>query len=321
MTNEPLPGRHLLVASTGGHLAQLNIWAQRIGSAHDSMWVTFDSPQSRSMLEDRRSLFVPYIHPRDKGASIRAFSRIMRKIDWKQEAFTAAVSTGSAVGVVGLAAARLHGVPSFYFESVSRVFGPSMSGRLVGLDPWIKKSCQYEQWAGGKWKYRGSLLDTFEAFPKTGVDRPRLFVTLGTIRPYRFDSLVDAVLATGLADERTVWQLGETTRDDLPGQVFEQLSSDDFDQQVRLADTVITHSGVGTLLHLFEMGIYPVAVPRRQSRGEMVDDHQIQIAQLLEERGIAAVREVDQLDRQTVISATGNAVRVGLQRGKESTPG
>ena len=317
VTKEPLPGRHLLVASTGGHLAQLNIWAERIGSAPDSIWVTFDSPQSRSTLEERRALYVPYINPRDKGAACRAFARIMREIDWRREDFTAAVSTGSAVGVAGLAAARLHKVPSFFFESVSRVFGPSMSGKLVGLDPWIQKSCQYEHWAGGKWKYRGSLLDSFETIPKVAVERPRIFVTLGTIRPYRFDSLVDAVLATGMADDRTVWQLGTTTRTDLPGQSFEQVSSDDFDRYAKSADVVITHAGVGTLLHLFEMGIYPVAVPRRLSRDEMVDDHQIQIAQLLEGRGITAVREVGDLDAQTIISSSANAIRISPQRARE----
>lgn len=306
---DPVPGRHLLIASTGGHLAQLNLWSKKIGSASDSLWVTFDSPQSRSLLADRRTIYVPYIKSRDAKATFHAFRKVMSDVDWRREALTAAVSTGSAVGVAGLLAARLHRVPSFYIESVSRVLGPSMSGKLVSLDPGIHKSCQYRNWAGGRWHYRGSLLEDVEVIPREPAANPRLFITLGTIRPYRFDSLVNAVLAKGLADDRTVWQLGETTRRDLPGTVYEQLRGEDFDRFAREADVVITHSGVGTILHMFDMGIFPVVVPRRQSRNEMVDDHQLEIAALLKESGVAAVREVEELDRDTIRWASEWAIR------------
>lgn len=60
---EPIPGRQLLVASTGGHLAQIVKWAPRIGAAEDSLWVTFESPQSESLLDGRRVLKVPYVAP------------------------------------------------------------------------------------------------------------------------------------------------------------------------------------------------------------------------------------------------------------------
>ena len=62
---DPWPGRHLLAASTGGHLAQLCKWSATLGSSDDSLWVTFDTPQSRSLLDGRRVMHVPYIEPRD----------------------------------------------------------------------------------------------------------------------------------------------------------------------------------------------------------------------------------------------------------------
>ncbi|MDT5070120.1 MAG: hypothetical protein QOK02_6275, partial [Mycobacterium sp.] len=36
---EPIPGHHLLIASTGGHLAELERWSNVIGSDPDSLWV------------------------------------------------------------------------------------------------------------------------------------------------------------------------------------------------------------------------------------------------------------------------------------------
>ena len=306
--NDPVPGRQLLVASTGGHLAQLVKWAPRIGADPDSLWVTFESPQSESLLRGRRVLHVPYVAPRDFRNVGRAFALMMRQIDWRSEAFTTALTTGAAVGLAGLGAARLHGVSCFYFESVSRVSGPSLTGRIVSLDPWIDRSCQYEHWAGGRWNYRGSLFDSYAVVAKPSNPRPRLFITLGTIKPYRFDALVDAILSTGLADDRTVWQLGETARENLPGTALHQLSHNEFEQCARAADVVVTHSGVGTLMELLDMGIYPVVVPRRAKRREHVDDHQMQVASVLSTRGISTVCEVEDLDKDLILDASGHAI-------------
>jgi hypothetical protein len=148
---DPMPGRHLLVASTGGHLAQLNKWSKTIGSAPDSLWITFKSPQSESLLRNSRVLYVSYVAPRDIRATMSAFVRMMKDIDWKREAFTSAVTTGAAVGAAGLAAARLHRIPAIYIESVSRVNGPSLTGRLLSFDRSIHTYCQYEHWARGRW--------------------------------------------------------------------------------------------------------------------------------------------------------------------------
>jgi UDP-N-acetylglucosamine transferase subunit ALG13 len=309
--SDPLPGRQLLVASTGGHLAQLATWSKTIGSARDSLWITFKSPQSDSLLQNRRVLYVPYVAPRDIGPTMNAFVRMMKEIDWKKEAFSSAISTGAAVGLAGLAAARLHRVPAFYFESVSRVNGPSLTGRLASIDPWIHTHCQYEHYAGRRWKYRGCLLDSFEAVPKCPNEHPRLFVTLGTIRPYRFDAVVDAILSTGLADGRTLWQLGTTTRQALPGTAFSQLGATEFDRCARAADVVITHAGVGTVMHLLDMGIFPVVVPRRAKRNEHIDDHQVQIARLLNSRAISMVSEVEALNRNKIIAASATEIRSG----------
>ncbi len=316
--DDPPPGSQLLVASTGGHLAQLVKWSHVIGSEPDSLWITFKSPQSDSLLHHCRVMYVPYVAPRDVRGALNALVRMMGEIDWKAEGFSAAVTTGAAVGLAGLVAARSHHVPSYYFESVSRVDGPSLTGKLASIDPGIHTYCQYEHWAGRRWKYRRSLFDRYEMVPKAQVENPRLFVTLGTIYPYRFDALVDAILHTGLADSRTVWQLGTTTRQGLPGEAVSQMGAAEFEDCARAADVVVTHAGVGTIMHLLEMGILPIVVPRRAKRNEHIDDHQAQIASLLDTRGISIVTEADQLQQSTITAASRRSVRIDQRHTRDS---
>ncbi len=302
----PSPGtRMLLAASTGGHLSQLVRLAPVIGASDDSLWITFDTPQSRSLLEGRRVLYVPYIAPRDYRAVIRAFIQIRSFLKNTDERFDEAVSTGAGLALAALPAARTVGIPVRYIESVSRTEGPSLSGRILHALRIGRLETQHERWAGGRWNFRGSVLGAFTA-KDDGLEnlRPKIFVTLGTIRPYRFDSAVDAVLATGLVNETTVWQLGCTKRQNLPGQVFETVDDDDFEKFIREADVVITHSGVGSILRILELGKFPVVLTRRKDRGEHVDDHQVQIAELVRNNQIAYALDVDELTREVVVDAT-----------------
>ena len=289
-------------------MAQLVRWSEILGSSPQSVWVTFESPQSGSLLSGRNTIYVPYIAPRDLLGTMKAFRLIMKRINWREEEFHAAVTTGAALGLAGIVAARLHGIPSVYIESVSRVHGPSLTGRLISLDKGVDTYCQYESWSSAGWRYGGSLFDGFRVISKSQVDTPTLFVTLGTIKPFRFDALVDSVLATGLADERTVWQLGATDRHNLPGRVYSQMSAEQFMKSAAEADVVITHAGVGTLMHLLEMGICPLVVPRRRARNEHVDDHQLQIAELLAAKELVQLVDADDLTAVRVIGATRRAV-------------
>ncbi|RYG86062.1 MAG: hypothetical protein EON59_10845, partial [Alphaproteobacteria bacterium] len=61
-TGEP---RTLLVAATGGHLMQLTRLVRRIELAGRPLWVTFDAPQSRSLLEGQEVHYVRFTAPRD----------------------------------------------------------------------------------------------------------------------------------------------------------------------------------------------------------------------------------------------------------------
>ncbi|WP_222124143.1 glycosyltransferase [Microbacterium paludicola] len=216
-----------------------------------------------------------------------------------------AVSTGAAPAVAALPMAKRRGIDTVYIESVSRVHGPSLSGRILQVLRAARLFTQHPRWANSRWKPHRSVFETFRRTERAGSERPSLFVTLGTIEGFRFDSMIDAVLATGLADERTVWQLGYSTgRKDLPGKVFEQVSAADFDSYASAADVVVSHAGVGSLLGLLDLGIAPVLVVRRKARQEHVDDHQAQIAELADSRGVAVSVEVEDLDAEVLRRAS-----------------
>lgn len=305
----------LLVASSGGHIAQLVRLAPGLGASDDSVWVSFDTPQVRSLMAGRRVVYVPYVRPRDLRGVARA-ARIIRGL-LKNEKFDLVVSTGAAVAIAALPLAKAAGIPRLYIETVSRVNAPSMTGRIVERFRLAETRTQHPHWAGGRWTEHPSVFTTFERYEKPGVtnipDTPdTLFVTLGTIEGYRFDAIIDAVLATGLANENTVWQTGYTTgRTDLPGRAYAETSAAEFERFATSADVVISHSGVGSILGFLELGIYPLIVPRRLARKEHVDDHQTQIAAHVAKLGISEVVEAPDLTAESIRNAARYAVRQG----------
>jgi UDP-N-acetylglucosamine--N-acetylmuramyl-(pentapeptide) pyrophosphoryl-undecaprenol N-acetylglucosamine transferase len=297
-------GKLLLVASPGGHIAELDMIAPLLGASADSVWLTSESEQTRMLVGSRPHVFTRYVKPRDAVGVLAVTSDIRRLLAASR--FDGAVSTGAALAVPALILARLRGLKAVYIESVCRVDGPSLTGRILARIPGIDCYTQYPSNVGPGWAYAVSLFERFDAYAEAATqpaetpaptDRPtRLFVTLGTIKPYRFDSIVDRVrdLVSG-TDTEVVWQLGSTDRVDLPGEVHGLVSGAKFDELATGADRVITHAGVGSCLRLLQLGLRPLVVPRRAARAEHVDDHQEQIARELGGRLLVDVAEAPEI--------------------------
>ena len=310
LIDDRLAPRVLFVASSGGHVTELRRLATGIDHRSSSVWLTFDTPQTRSILHGRTVEYVPYVRPRDVVGTLGTFWQVWKLL--QREHFDLVVSTGSAIAVGAFLAARLHAIRTRYIESIARVSGPSTTGRIVSLLHLAELRTQHVRWADRRWRPVTGLIDSLRIgrWPqdREPVVRPTVFVTLGTIKPYRFDALVDAVLSSGLADDSTVWQLGATTRADLPGRVASLLDPEEFAEAVRNADVVVTHAGVGTILELLDAGMHPVVVPRRARRGEHVDDHQTEIADFLAGTAALTVVEADELRAAHLVAATRAAV-------------
>ncbi|NQX35575.1 glycosyltransferase [Herbiconiux sp. VKM Ac-2851] len=298
----------LLAASTGGHLSQLHRLAELMEPADDSLWVTFDKPQSRSMLADQRHRFIPYIAPRD-ARRVLSGAKTFREI-LAEEEFDAVVSTGAAIALSSHLVAQHHGLRTIYIESVSRFDGPSLTGRILQRVPRIERYCQHPGYDARKWKQEFSVLDAYASDPTWKPTQPprSIFVTLGTIHPYRFDRLVDKLVSVAPPETRFTWQLGSTARTDLPGDVHIEMSSTAFEAAASESDLVITHAGVGTIMGLLDMRRPTLVVPRRRGYREHVDDHQLQITREVSQRGLAVAAEVDQIGTGTLAAALAKKV-------------
>lgn len=308
--------RAILVASTGGHLTELIELSDRLDPAPDDvLWVTHESPQSRSLLAGRNVVFVPDLPQRAVWKVLKALpgaARIVRT--FKPDMV---VSTGAAVALVYLPVARLLGVSSRYVESAARLTGPSLTARILRGFPGIRVYGQANAFRGSGWGTVSSVFDGFAADHETPNQLPatlRVFVTTGTMDHYPFTRLVDRVAGLLPDNSEVVWQVAGFSGTDLPGRVVGMMPADEFEREVQKADVVISHAGAGSVLTALRAGKCPVVVPRRASAGEHVDDHQVEIANGLGSAGLVVAREIEGLD----LAALNEAATTRITRTNET---
>jgi UDP-N-acetylglucosamine transferase subunit ALG13 len=251
------------------------------------LWVTFDTPQSRSLLRDRRRLFVPPVGERDViGVCRTAFAarRLMQTLD-----VSAVVSTGSALALSFLPYAAMRGVPAHYIESSARVAAPSLTGRILERVPGLFLYRQYPHAARGRWTYGGSVFEGYRAAPSGPRSLRRVVVTVGSVEQ-SFRRLIDRLVALLPAEAEVLWQTGHTPVDRLAIEARPFLPAAELDAAMRAADVVVAHAGCGSALAALNAGRLPVLVARDPRRGELIDGHQIQLARWLAQRGLALER-------------------------------
>jgi UDP-N-acetylglucosamine--N-acetylmuramyl-(pentapeptide) pyrophosphoryl-undecaprenol N-acetylglucosamine transferase len=301
----------LLAASTGGHLKQLHRLHRRLtGIDGPFRWATFDTPQSRSLLEGEDVEFVHFVGGRDPGNVLRNVplaSRILREHE-----IDTIVSTGSAMALPFFALGRARGLRCHYIESAARSDGPSKTARMISRIPGVNLYSQYPAWTDRKWQYRGSVFDSFAAVDSDGAGPPgplrKVVVSLGTFKDYGFERLLRRLLAILPAGADVLWQTGDTDVSGLGIVGHHAIPERELVQAITEADVLVAHAGVGTAVAALEVGKCPVLVPRRCAHGEHVDDHQIQIARELARRGLAVSVEADELALEHLLAAAATSV-------------
>lgn len=298
----------LLICSGGGHLKQLFTLAPRLGiPPQEQLWATFENGLSSSLLRDRRVVYMPFAAPRDAWNTGRIALAVRRLLD--TEDIERVVSTGASPAVAALPQAAWRGIRTHYIESAARADGPSLSGKIVSRVAGVRTYTQYPAWAGDRWSWRGAIFDAFEA----GEPRPvpgirRAVVSLGTQDGYGFERLI-AALVPLLRDAEVLWQTGpqDVSRFGIEGRA--SVPHAELAAAVAEADVVVSHAGVGAALTAIEAGKCPVLVPRLARFHEHVDDHQIQIAQELDRRGIAVAAAPEELDEALLVRAASRTSR------------
>jgi UDP-N-acetylglucosamine transferase subunit ALG13 len=284
----------LLVATAGGHLSELSQLAPRLfGDGTERVWITNETPQSRSVLAREQVVFIPAVHERDVVGVMKS-SLIARRI-LQQERVTMVVSTGSAKALGFLPYAALKAIPAHYIESATRTHGPSLTGRVLRYTPRVQLYTQHQRWARPPWKWiGGSVFDGFQA--ELGPSRPirSAVVTLGTM-VHGFRRLVERAQVLLPPEAEVLWQTGHTDVTGLGITPTPFLAADELAAAMRDADLVIGHAGIGTALGALEAGKIPILIPRQRSHGEIGDDHQQAIAIDLATSGLAIHRSIPEL--------------------------
>jgi UDP-N-acetylglucosamine:LPS N-acetylglucosamine transferase len=139
----------LLISTPGGHLVQLSS-LRDAWRGYGVVWVTGDTSDARSILEGERVYYG--FGPAERSIvnfarNLRLAWRLLRTLRPKL-----IVSTGAAMCVPFVWIGRLLGVKVFYIESVTRIEGPSLTGRLVA--PLAHRV--YVQWPELQQHVRGS---------------------------------------------------------------------------------------------------------------------------------------------------------------------
>jgi UDP-N-acetylglucosamine--N-acetylmuramyl-(pentapeptide) pyrophosphoryl-undecaprenol N-acetylglucosamine transferase len=292
----------LLVASEGGHLVELSLLAERLSPPGDRVWVTFDTPQGRSLLVGQDVHFAPFAGTRDLMGTARAAWWARDFLRGRR--FDTVVSTGASIALAVLPLAARAGAQCYYIESAARTDGPSLTGRLLTPFRSVHLCTQHERWAGQRWTYQGSIFDGFRSLPVPEPSEPRrVVVSLGMHKGFGFRRLLERLVRIIPDGTEVLWQVGYTDASRLGIDSCLSLPTPELNRAMAESDVVITHAGVGSAISALKVGKRPVLVPRRKQFEEHIDDHQTRIATILDQRQLALHAEADELGWADVVRA------------------
>jgi beta-1,4-N-acetylglucosaminyltransferase len=149
-----------------------------------------------------------------------------------------------------------------------------------------------------------------------------IFVTVGN--DFRsFDRLLRKIDEIALrTPKEIVIQKGYSTYRPRNAKYFDFVPMDTAVEYVKNSELVISHAGIGTIILCKEYGIPILILPRRKKYGEHMNDHQMEIARILEEKeseNIFVVYEEDQLEEKILnFLKQGTAYRPVQNWGKEN---
>jgi len=119
--------RALLVASSGGHLAQLAAIRAHWHDV-DVHWVTFRQGDAAAQCGPDRVTWAHFPTTRNARNALRNLGLALRML--RRDRPDVIVSDGAGVAVPFFVAARLYRIPTVYLEVFDRITTPTLTGRL-----------------------------------------------------------------------------------------------------------------------------------------------------------------------------------------------
>jgi UDP-N-acetylglucosamine--N-acetylmuramyl-(pentapeptide) pyrophosphoryl-undecaprenol N-acetylglucosamine transferase len=295
--------RALIISSAGGHLSEAIALHKILELSPESFFISHENEQSQSQLNTFAHAFVPFLNSRSYIRSLLAIHGLL-KIS-RQVKFDVIISTGAAISIPSVAIHLLSKKQYLYFESLTRISGPSLSGKLLGFFPSVERFTPHISKFSTRWKTAPSIAHGYSpvarAHQKTESGL-KVLVILGT-SAFRFDRMIDSVLGVTNALDEVTWQYGCTDRIELPGLSKALFHNGELSDLAKRSDVVICHGGIGTILDMLGLGIRPIVLPRNSLYKEHIDEHQLEAASYFQSLGL--IHLIDgSLTRETLFEAS-----------------
>lgn len=275
-----------LIASLGGHLELLRqvapsppgtkrTWVTSAGVAADALEAQGERVRRLPRL-DRGS-----VGPRSLVAGVLLALRERPRL---------VVTSGAGLAVPFCLTARLLGARLVHVETMARVTSGSSSGRLLArfADAVIVQWDELLQVYPSAQLCRPALLEGSRESRPGGVGT---FVTVGSHdQPFlRLLRAVEVAADAGILPPPVLVQRGVAP--ELAGAVESVpfLPREEFERAMERAEVVVAHVGAGAVASSIRSGKRPIVLARRQSLGEHVDDHQLELAQKLADLDLAVL--------------------------------
>lgn len=113
-----------------------------------------------------------------------------------------------------------------------------------------------------------------------------IFLTVGTQFPFdRLVKAVDELIGRNEIGDKIFAQIGDTTYKPKNFESVSYLEKKQFDKYISDADSIISHAGMGTITMALEKKKPLLVMPRLKKYGEVVNDHQMELAVRYEKLG------------------------------------
>lgn len=280
-----------LAASGGGHMRQLLDLAP-FWQDHDYVFVTEPTAMGESVGARHPTEFVPHValgqaklgRPwemvRSAFANLLASWRIVSR--HRPDLF---ISTGAGSMFFTGLFAKLRGAKVVVIDSFARFDRPSAFARIAGpIADWriAQSPASAKLWQDA---------ECYDPLRMVEGERPAkealLFATVGATLPYeRLLDYVGDAKRRGLIPERVVVQTGKGAAPIKGAECVETMSFEDMQAMLARADIVVCHGGTGSIITALQAGCRTIALPRLFERGEHYDNHQLEITEAFEQRGL-----------------------------------
>lgn len=304
--------RICLAASGGGHVRQL-MDLEPVWSSYDHFFVTEDSPLSRTISKQHRVHFVPHfaVGQARLGKPFRMALAALRNL-WMSAAIIlrerpdVIITTGAGAAFFALVWARLLGAKAIVIESFARFETPSIFFRVASP---LAHHTVVQATALNAFYPHAAVFDPLQVLDVPGQLKEELvFVTVGTV--LTFDRLVEMVgrlRTAGAIPENLLVQTGRGGLR-LPGvETVDTLTFEDMQEVLAKAKIVICHGGSGSLITALRQGCHVISVPRLVEHNESYDDHQTEILDAFDKRGLIALVNSDDELAAALIKVRGQA--------------